>query len=82
MDVLPDHVIEELKEEIFKFVGDYEAVLDRVQSEARAMARDKYDVDLTRSSTLMSQQASKILEPDIGDETKPLNKPSVQAVKG
>ena len=26
MDVLPDHVIEELKEEMFKFVGGYEAV--------------------------------------------------------
>ena len=46
------------------------------------MARDKYDDDLTRASTFMSQQACKILEPDIGDETKPFKNPSVQAVKG
>ena len=38
METLPDHVIDELKEELFKYVGEYEAVLERVQSQARTLA--------------------------------------------
>ena len=81
IDVLPDALIDKLIADLYRYRGDYDAVLARVQKETRELAAERYDDDVSRAATFMSGKAWKAMDPNIGDDNAALSNRSVQTVR-